>query len=57
MQGLKAKDLTSDSIKIRDMESFDLFDKTGWVSIREVNEMVEKEKQQQKAEKKTEEKD
>ena len=53
----RTKDLTSDSIKIRDMESFDLFDKTGWVSIREVNEMVEKEKLQQKAEKKTEEKD
>lgn len=53
----RTKDLTSDNIKIRDMESFDLFDKTGWVSIREVNEMVEKEKRQQKTEKKAEEKD
>lgn len=52
----RTKDLTSDSIKIGDMESFDLFDKTGWISIREVNEMVEKEKQQQQAEKRAEEK-
>lgn len=53
----RTKDLTSDSVKINDIESFDLFDKTGWVSIREVNEMVEKEKQQQKAEGRAEEKD
>ena len=44
-------------VKINDMESFDLFDKTGWISIREVDEMVEKEKQQQKAEGRAEEKD
>jgi len=53
----RTKDLTSDSVKLNDMESFDLFNKTGWISIREVNETVEKEKQQQKAEEKTEEKD
>lgn len=53
----RTKDLTSDSVKINDIESFDLFDKTGWISIREVDEMVEKEKQQQKAEGRAEEKD
>lgn len=53
----RTKDLTSDSVKLNDMESFDLFDKTGWISIREVNEMVEKEKQQQKAKEKAEKKD